>query len=116
MTSGAPIFIRPVHRGRLELLECSSLLPSFLDAKVDDAQDVSCRGSFMVQCYLTAKPSHAGVNVDRLACPLHRPMVHRCQTMGQGLPPGVVLSCCCRRRWRLSGDVMLPELGYLLKS
>jgi hypothetical protein len=35
MTSGAPILRRSVHRGRLGLLECSSLLPSILDAEVD---------------------------------------------------------------------------------
>jgi hypothetical protein len=33
MTSGAPIFRRSVCRGRLGLLECSSLLQGFLDAK-----------------------------------------------------------------------------------
>jgi hypothetical protein len=26
------------------------------------------------QLYLVAKPSHVGVDVDGLACPLHRPM------------------------------------------
>jgi hypothetical protein len=30
--------------------------------------------------YLAAKPSHVGVNVDGLACPLHRPMVYNHQT------------------------------------
>jgi hypothetical protein len=34
-------------------------------------------GDVALQCrlYLAAKPSHVGVNVDGLACPLHRPMV-----------------------------------------
>jgi hypothetical protein len=35
------------QKGQLELLECSSPLPGFLDAEVDDAWDVSWRGSFM---------------------------------------------------------------------
>jgi hypothetical protein len=58
---------------------------------MDDARDDSWRGSFVVWLYLVAKPSHVGVDVDALACPLHRPMVHSCQMSGQGLPPGAVL-------------------------
>jgi hypothetical protein len=38
VTSGAPILIRSVHKGRLEHLECYSPLLGFLDAKVDDAR------------------------------------------------------------------------------
>jgi hypothetical protein len=49
-----------------------------------------------------AKPFHVGVDVDELAYPLHRPMIRSCQTRGQGLLPGVVLSCRCSGWWRLS--------------
>jgi hypothetical protein len=71
---------------------CSSLLPGFLYAEMDDAQDDSWRGNFMAWLYLVAKPSHTGVDVDRLACPLHHPTVCSCQMRGQSLPPGIVLS------------------------
>jgi hypothetical protein len=70
----------------------------------------------MVWLYLAAKPSHVGVNVDGLACPLHYPMVHSFQMMGHDLPLDIVLSCCCSRRWHFLGDVKLPELGYLVES
>jgi hypothetical protein len=76
LTSEAPILRRSVCRGRLGLLECSSLLLGFLDVEIDDAQDISQRGSFMVWLYLAAKPSHVGVDVDGLAYPLHCLMVH----------------------------------------
>jgi hypothetical protein len=36
----------------------------------------------MAWLYLAAKPSHVGVDVDRLAYPLHRPTVRICQTWG----------------------------------
>jgi hypothetical protein len=42
--------------------------------------------------YLATKPSHVGVDVDGLTCPLHRPMVRSRQTMGQCFLLGVVLS------------------------
>jgi hypothetical protein len=32
--------------------------------------------------YLAAKPSHVGVDVDGLACPMHRPTVYNFQTRG----------------------------------
>jgi hypothetical protein len=92
MTSGAPIFRRLVRRRWLGLLECSSLLLGLLDTEVDNTQDDSWRGSFMTLLYLVAKHSHVGVDVDRLAYPLHRPTVHSCQTREQGLRPGIVLS------------------------
>jgi hypothetical protein len=45
----------------------------------------------MVWLYLAAKPSHVGVNVDGLACPLHYPMVHSFQMMGHCyIPPGLI--------------------------
>jgi hypothetical protein len=46
----------------------------------------------MAWFYLAAKPSHVGVDVDGLACPLHCPMTCSYQTRGQGLPSRVVLS------------------------
>jgi hypothetical protein len=82
MISGAPILRRSIRRGRLGLLECSSLLSGFLDADVDDTRDDSCRGSFMVWLYLVAKPSHVGIDVDGLSCPLHRPTIRSCQMRG----------------------------------
>jgi hypothetical protein len=35
--------------------------------------------------YLTTKPPHVGVDVDGLACPLHRPTTCSCQTRRYGL-------------------------------
>jgi hypothetical protein len=44
-------------------------------------------GDVVSQCwpYLVAMSSHTGVDVDGLAYPLHRPMVHSYQTREQGL-------------------------------
>jgi hypothetical protein len=42
--------------------------------------------------YLAAKPSHVGVYVDALACPLHHPMACGCQTRGHGFLSGATLS------------------------
>jgi hypothetical protein len=44
-------------------------------------------GDVVSQCwpYLVAMSSHTGVDVDGLAYPLHRPMVHSCQMREQGL-------------------------------
>jgi hypothetical protein len=41
-------------------------------------------GDFTLWCrlYLATKPIHVGVDVDELACPLHRPMVCNHQTTG----------------------------------
>jgi hypothetical protein len=44
------------------------------------------------QFYMAAKPSHVGVDLDGLACPLHRPTSYSCQTMGHGFLIGDVLS------------------------
>jgi hypothetical protein len=66
-----------------------------LSVEVDDARDGSWRRCFAILLYLAAKPSHVGVDVDRLACPLHRPMACGRQTRGQGLLPGVILSRHC---------------------
>jgi hypothetical protein len=74
---------------------CSSWFSGVLGAEVDDAQDGSWRRCFTVLLYLAAKPAHVGVDVDGLACPLHRPMACGHKTRGHGLLPGAVLSCCC---------------------
>jgi hypothetical protein len=42
--------------------------------------------------YFAAKPSHVRVDVDGLASPLHRPMIHSRQTRGHGFPSGDALS------------------------
>jgi hypothetical protein len=107
MTSGAQ-----TREGQLEQSWCSSGLLSILGAEVDDVQDESWRGSFVKRLYLSAKPSHMGVDVNGLAYPLHRPTAHSCQTRGQGLLPGAALSCRCSGRWHLSGDVKPPGHRY----
>jgi hypothetical protein len=57
---------------------------------------------------LTGKPSHAGIDVDGLAYPLHQPVAHSCQMRGHDLLPDIVLSCHCSGRWHLLGDVKPP--------
>jgi hypothetical protein len=42
--------------------------------------------------YMAAKPSHVGVDVDRLTCPLHHHMAYSHQMRGQSFPTGVALS------------------------
>jgi hypothetical protein len=42
--------------------------------------------------YLVAKSSHTGVDVDGLACPLHRSMTSNHQMRGHGFLPGTILS------------------------
>jgi hypothetical protein len=66
-------------------LGCSIGFPGILGAEVDDAWDSSWRHCFMAWLYLGAKPSHVGVDVDGLACPLHCPMACSRQMRGQGL-------------------------------
>jgi hypothetical protein len=70
------------------LPERSSWFPG---AEVDDAWVSSWRHHH-VGLYLADKPSHMGVDVDGLACPLHCHMVCGCQTRGQSSLPNVVLS------------------------
>jgi hypothetical protein len=57
-------------------LGCSSRFSGDLGAEVDDAEDGSWRHCFAVWLYLAAKPSHVGVNVNGLACLLHRPTAY----------------------------------------
>jgi hypothetical protein len=42
--------------------------------------------------YLDAKPSHVGIDVDGLDCPLHRPRAYSHQTKGQSFLLGAALS------------------------
>jgi hypothetical protein len=46
----------------------------------------------MKRLYLQAKPSDLGIDVARLAYPLHQHMTHSCQTRGHDLLPSTVLS------------------------
>jgi hypothetical protein len=62
--------------------ECSSWFPHVVGTEVDDAQDGSWRRCFVTLLYLAAKPAHMGVDVDGLACPLHRLMASCRQTKG----------------------------------
>jgi hypothetical protein len=55
---------------------CFSRFLGILGTEVDDAQDDSWRRCFTVWLYMAAKPSHVGVDVDGLACPLHRPTAY----------------------------------------
>jgi hypothetical protein len=71
---------------------CSSWFPVVLGAEVDDARDGSWRRCFTMLLYLAAKPTHVGVDLDGLACPLHRPMACSRQMRRQGLLSGAVLS------------------------
>jgi hypothetical protein len=63
----------------------------FPGTEVDGAQNGSWRCHCIAQLYLVAK-SHIGVNVDGLACPLHRPTVCVCQTIGHSFLSGAALS------------------------
>jgi hypothetical protein len=67
---------------------CSSWFSGVLSTELDDAQDVT----LWRRLYLAVKPSHVGVDVDGLACPLHSPMIYNRQTRRQGFLSGVVLS------------------------
>jgi hypothetical protein len=96
--------------------ECSFRLLDVLSAEVDGARDDSWRGRFTVWHYLETKLSHVGVDVDGLACLLHRPTVHSYQMRVQGLPLGTILSYRYSGRRHLSGGVKLPGHRYLMES
>jgi hypothetical protein len=53
-------------------------------------------GDVVVLCrfYLTAKPSHVGVDKDGLSCPLHRPIVCNCHMREQSFLLGAVIPSC----------------------
>jgi hypothetical protein len=65
--------------------------------------------------YLTAKPSHVGVDVDELAYPLHRPTTYSRQMRRWSFLLSNVLSRCYSGQWRLFGGCEAPELGYSIK-
>jgi hypothetical protein len=91
---------------------CSSWFPGILGTEVVGVWDGSCRCCFMALLYLAIKPAQVGVNVDGLACSLHCPTDCSCQTRGQGLLPGVVLSHSYRGQQCLPRGCETPRLGY----
>jgi hypothetical protein len=60
---------------------CSLRLPSLPGDEVDDTRVGSYRGCFMGS-FLSGDVFQHGGKVDRLAYPLHQPMVHSYQPMG----------------------------------
>jgi hypothetical protein len=74
--------------------------------------EVASRSDFIWQLC----PPTSGVDVDKLAYPLHQPTICSCQAWGQGLLSGTVLSCLCSRQWRHLVDVKLPGHRYLVES
>jgi hypothetical protein len=66
---------RSVRTGWTGPPEHSSWLPGILGAEVEMLKMVLGEVAGWCLLYLVAKPSHVGVDVDRLSCPLHRPMV-----------------------------------------
>jgi hypothetical protein len=66
-------------------LKCSFWFLGVLGVEVGGARDGSWRCCLTTGLYLATKPSHVGVNVDRLAYPVHRPMALSYQMMGHGL-------------------------------
>jgi hypothetical protein len=65
--------------------------------------------------YLAVKPSHMGVDADRLACHLHHPTTCSRQIWGQGFLSSDVLSRHCSGRWCLSRSCETPGLEYLVE-
>jgi hypothetical protein len=65
----------------------------FSNAEVDGARDGSWRRRCFAWLYLAANPSHVGVNVEGLACPLHPPTVYDRQMRGQSFLSGTAPSC-----------------------
>jgi hypothetical protein len=62
--------------------------------------------------YLATKTSYVGVDVGRLACPLHHPMVCSRQMTGQGFLSSAALSrCAAVGGGAILGDAMPPCLG-----
>jgi hypothetical protein len=58
--------------------------------------------------HLAAKPSHVGVGVDQLSCPLHRPTACNCQTRGHSFLLGATLS-------HLTQGCEAPRPRYLME-
>jgi hypothetical protein len=94
-----PRLRRSVCRGWTELPEYSLWLPDillgshvFFTLRWTTLGKVLRVGAVRRYLYLAAKPVHVGVDVDELACPLHRHMACGHQTRGHGLLSGIVLS------------------------
>jgi hypothetical protein len=87
----------------------SSRFPSILGTELDDGLDGSWRRCFLAALYLAGKPAHVGVDVDGLAYPMHCPTTSGCQTIGQGLLLGVVLSPHCSRVVALFRGMQSPR-------
>jgi hypothetical protein len=81
-----------------------------LGAEVDDTLYDSWKHSFAMGLYLAAKPSHVGVDANRLAWIQHHPMARSCKMGGQSLATRhcLVLSCCCNGRWKFLGGCEVP--------
>jgi hypothetical protein len=78
-----------VHSSYMGLPGHSSWFPG---AQFDDAWDNFWRCRCLARLYLDAKPSHVGVNVDRLAHYLHHPIVSGHQMRSQRILSGAALS------------------------
>jgi hypothetical protein len=63
--------------------------------------------------YLVAKCSHAGVDVDGLACPLHRPMNYSRQMRGHGFLPGTCIIEFYTERIAFT-RIYLPYVGIIM--
>jgi hypothetical protein len=102
-----------VRRGWMGLPGCSSW---FSGAEVDGARDSSWRHRCFAWVYLAAKPSHVGVDMDELACPLHHPTVCDRQTRGHSFLSGAAPS----RHAVVDGGAFpggrgqTPGFGYLM--
>jgi hypothetical protein len=59
---------------------------------MDDTREGSWRHYFVMCLCLAAKSSLVGVNADRLACPLHRPMACSHQMRGWDFMSGAALA------------------------
>jgi hypothetical protein len=101
-----------VRRGSMGFPGHSSWLPG---AEVDDAWDSSWRRRCFAWLYLAAKSSHLGIDVDGIACPLHRPMVYDCQARGQSFLLGTALSCHAVVGAGTFPGGEAPGYGYLVK-
>jgi hypothetical protein len=66
--------------------------------------------------WLLSLPTWGLVDVDGLACPLHRPMACSHQMSGHGLLSSAVLSRHCSGRWCLFGGCEALRLVYLVES
>jgi hypothetical protein len=61
--------------------------------------------------YLAAKPSHKGVDIDELSCPLHRPIACGCQSRVQSSWSGTVLLYLVAKLFLRES---VPQRGHML--